>query len=115
MSGGVLRDEAQQEVVMTTFDAREKAFEDKFVHDSNRSFQALARRNRLTGEWAVEKLGLSGEKAEDYVKTVCRLQLADGKSDQIFLKVKSDFAEHHVEISDEDIIKTMSDYLKPIA
>ena len=97
---------------MTTFDAREKAFEDKFAHDANQSFGAAARRVRLIGEWASEKLGLSGDAAAKYVKTVCNMQLTDGKSDQVFQKVKADFAQHNVQISDAELMKTMADSVK---
>ena len=99
---------------MTTFDAREKAFEDKFAHDANRQFEALARRNRLTGRWACELLGLTGGEAAAYVKAVSGLFLADGKSDQVFLKIKTDFAQHDIQMSDADLIRTMADHLKQV-
>ncbi|MBF2720922.1 DUF1476 family protein, partial [Psychrobacter sp. NG254] len=37
---------------MTTFDDREQAFENKFPHDQDIEFRAVARRNRLLGQWA---------------------------------------------------------------
>ena len=55
---------------MTTFDRREEGFEKKFAHDEELRFKAMARRNRLLGEWAAEKLGLSGDEAAAYAKTV---------------------------------------------
>ena len=45
---------------MTTFDKREEGFEKKFAHDEELRFKANARRNKLLGLWAAEKLGLSG-------------------------------------------------------
>ena len=45
---------------MTTFDKREEGFEKKFAHDEELHFKATARRNKLLGLWAAEKLGLSG-------------------------------------------------------
>ena len=46
---------------MTTFDKRKEGFEKQFAHDEELRFKATARRNRLLGLWAAEKLGLSGD------------------------------------------------------
>ncbi len=46
---------------MTTFEDREKGFERKFAHDEELKFRATARRNRLIGLWAAEKMGLTGD------------------------------------------------------
>ena len=43
---------------MTTFDNRKNGFEKKFAHDEELQFKATARRNKLLGLWAAEKLGL---------------------------------------------------------
>ena len=48
----------------TTFDKREEGFEKKFAHDEELRFKASARRNKLLGLWAAEKLGLTGAEAE---------------------------------------------------
>ena len=55
---------------MTTFDKREEGFEKKFALDEEQKFKAEARRNKLFGLWAAEKLGLSGDAAKDYSKEV---------------------------------------------
>jgi len=51
---------------MTTFDKREEGFEKKFALDEEQKFKAEARRNRLLGLWAAEKLGLTGDAATAY-------------------------------------------------
>src|SRR5256885_1569764 len=51
---------------MTTFDKREEGFEKKFALDEEQKFKAHARRNRLLGVWAAEKLGISGDAATAY-------------------------------------------------
>ena len=56
----------------TSFDKREEGFEKKFAHDEELRFKASARRNKLLGQWAAEKLGLSGAQAEAYAKDVVR-------------------------------------------
>jgi hypothetical protein len=50
----------------TTFDKREEAFEQQFAHDEELRFKATARRNKMLGLWAAEKLGLSGPEADSY-------------------------------------------------
>ena len=41
---------------MNTFNDRKKAFEAKFTQDADLQFKLKAKRNKLIGEWAVEKL-----------------------------------------------------------
>ena len=55
---------------MTTFDKREEGFEKKFAHDEELKFKAAARRNKLLGQWAAEKLGLTGAAVDAYAKEV---------------------------------------------
>jgi hypothetical protein len=55
---------------MTTFDEREKAFERKFAHDQDLRFRATARRNKLFGLWAAEKLGLTAPKPANIPKAL---------------------------------------------
>ena len=56
--------------IMTTFDKREDAFEKRFAHDEELKFKDGARRNKMLGMWAAEKMGLSGAQAEAYAKEV---------------------------------------------
>ena len=53
---------------MTTFDKREEGFEKKFALDEEQKFKAEARRNKLLGNWAAEKLGMTGDAATAYAK-----------------------------------------------
>ena len=63
---------------MTTFDKREEGFEKKFAHDEELRFKANARRNKLLGLWAAEKLGLTGDAANAYAKDVVMADFEDG-------------------------------------
>jgi hypothetical protein len=56
--------------IMTTFDKREEGFEKKFALDEEQKFKAEARRNKLLGLWAAEKLGITGDAASAYAKEV---------------------------------------------
>ncbi len=99
---------------MTTFDDREKAFEKKFAHDQELRFKAEARRNRMIAEWAATKLGLTGTEVEDYVKAVRRADLAEKGDDDVFRKIRKDFDEKGVTVSDTEIRTLMAEFLVKI-
>ena len=96
---------------MTTFDDREKAFEKKYAHDSEMQFKVEARRNKLLGLWAADRMGLSGDAAEAYAKTVVIADLQEAGDDDVFRKVAGDLGEKGAGISDADIRKQMQDLL----
>jgi hypothetical protein len=96
---------------MTTFNDREKAFEKKFAHDQELKFKAEARRNKMLGEWAAAKLGLTGAEVEDYVKAVRKADLAEAGDEDVFRKLRSDFDAKGVSVSDEDLRDKMSEFL----
>lgn len=75
---------------MTTFDDRQKAFEAKFAHDEETRFRILARRGKLIGLWAAEKLGKDGAAAEDYAKSVLLSDLEVPGDEDIIAKLAAD-------------------------
>lgn len=96
---------------MTTFDEREKAFERKFAHDEELKFRSMARRNKLLGLWAAEKLGLEGEEAENYAKSVVKADFAEPGDEDVFRKIRADFDAKGVQQSDHQIRRTMQELL----
>jgi hypothetical protein len=92
---------------MTTFDKREEGFEKKFAHDEELRFKANARRNKLLGLWAAEKLGLSGAEADAYAKEVVVADFEESGDDDVLRKVRNDFEAKGVAQSDDDIRRTM--------
>ncbi|CAN5304794.1 DUF1476 domain-containing protein [soil metagenome] len=96
---------------MTTFDKREEGFERKFAHDEELRFKATSRRNRLLGLWAAEKLGLTGEEAESYAKTVMRADLEEAGEDDVFRKIRRDFDAKDIDQSDHQIRRTMDELM----
>ena len=80
---------------MTTFDKREEGFEKKFALAEEQKFRAEARRNRLLGLWAAEKLGITGEAATAYAKEV----------------VAADFAAKSVAVTEQAIRAKMSELI----
>ncbi|HTV68673.1 MAG TPA: DUF1476 domain-containing protein [Rhizobiaceae bacterium] len=63
---------------MTAFERREKEFEARFKHDQELQFKIKARRNRLLGLWAAERLELNGEAAETYAGEVVDAEFNGG-------------------------------------
>ena len=96
---------------MSTFDNREKAFENKFAHDQELKFKAEARRNKMLAEWAAGKLGITGDGVADYVKEVRRADFEEAGDDDVFRKVKADFAAKGVAVSDSELRETMNTML----
>lgn len=96
---------------MTTFDKREEAFEKKFAHDEELRFKAMARRNKMLGLWAAEKLGKTGAAAEAYAKDVVMSDFEEAGDDDVFRKVRGDFDASKVDQSDHQIRRTMEELM----
>ena len=92
---------------MTTFDKREEGFEKKFAHDEELKFKASARRNKLLGLWAAEKLGLAGAAADAYAKEVVAADFEEAGDDDVLRKVRKDLEAKGVAESDHEIRRTM--------
>src|SRR5947207_15686931 len=72
------RDTARDARTMATFQDREKEFEARFKHDEELKFKVTARRNRLLGEWAAARMGLTGEAADAYARGAVDAEFAAG-------------------------------------
>ena len=96
---------------MATFDQRKDAFENKFAHDEELRFKAMARRNKLLGLWAADKLGKSGADAEAYAKSVVVADFEEAGDEDVVRKVKNDFALAGVSITDTEIRTVMTELL----
>jgi hypothetical protein len=96
---------------MTTFDDRENAFENLYARDSEMQFKAEARRNKLLGLWAAEKMGVTGDAADAYAKTVVIADLEEVGDDDVFRKVAADLVEHGVTVPDEELRSQMAGLL----
>jgi hypothetical protein len=88
---------------MGQFDDRERAFETKFAHDEEMKFRVIARRNRLLGEWAAGKMGLSDEETQSYAKDVVRADFEEAGDEDVIRKVLGDLTGAGVEIDDAQI------------
>lgn len=99
---------------MTTFESRERDAERKFEHDQELRFKAMARRNKLLGLWAAERLGIAGEAAQAYAKEVVLADFDRPGDDDVLEKVQKDFKAKGVAV-DARAIRAEMDRLLPEA
>lgn len=84
---------------MNSFDDREKAFENKYAHDQDLQFRVMARRNKLLGIWAGEKLGKSGADLDAYAKSVLMSDFAEPGDDDVLRAVLKDLNDGGIAIT----------------
>lgn len=88
---------------MTTFDDREKAFEAKFARDEEMMFRVHARRNRLLGVWAAERMGLDAAETEAYAKSVVQADFEEAGDEDVVRKLLGDLTSAGVEVDEAEI------------
>ena len=88
---------------MTTFDEREKSYERKFQQEQELAFKIKARRNKLLGLWAAERLGLKGKAAEAYARDIVALDVQKQGDEKIVAKIADDFAKKSVAVDAERV------------
>ena len=88
---------------MTTFDERERAFEAMFARDQEMQFRVHARRDRLLGLWAAERMGLTDVEAETYARDLIRSDFETITDDDIVRKLMGDLTSAGVEIEEPEI------------
>jgi hypothetical protein len=96
---------------MTTFDKREEGFEKKFAHDEELKFKAEARRNKLLGLWVAEKLGLSGDAANEYAREVVAADFEEAGDGDVVRKVMRDLGAKGVAITEPQIRAKMDELM----
>lgn len=99
---------------MSSFDDREKGFENKFAHDEELEFKATARRNKLLGLWLAEKFGLSGADADAYAKDVVASDFEEAGHEDVVRKVMADITARGVAVT-EHMVRTEMDRLMAVA
>ncbi len=95
---------------MTSFDDRQDAFEKKFAHDQELQFKVQARRNKLLGIWAAQKMGKTGEDIDEYAKDVVISDFDEPGDDDVLRKVLADFQAAGVQV-DQTALRAEMDAL----
>jgi hypothetical protein len=94
---------------MTTFDEREKAFEEKYKHDQELQFKVEVRRNKLLGLWVAELLGLSGADAQAYAKEVVSADFDEPGEGDLIRKIQADAKPKNLDLSEHRLRKKMDE------
>lgn len=96
---------------MSTLDDREKGFERKFAHDAEMQFKAEARRNKLLGLWAAEKMGVTGDAAQAYAKEVIAADFEEAGDEDVYRKLSGDLNAKNTGVSESEIRAKMAELM----
>ena len=89
---------------MNNFRERGKSFETEFSRNQELAFRITARRNRLFGVWAAEKLGLAaGEPVETYAKAVVAADFEVPGDDDVIAKVRADLDAKGIAVTEAEL------------
>lgn len=94
---------------MSTFDDRERAFEAKFARDEDMAFRIIARRNKLLGQWAAAKMGLTPEETDAYAKAVVQADFEEAGDEDVIRKLLGDMLAANVEIDDATVRRAIEE------
>ena len=96
---------------MSSFDKREEGFEKKYALDEEQKFKAEARRNKLLGQWAAEKLGITGDAATAYAKEVVASDFEEAGDGDVVRKVLGDLKAKGVAVTEQQLRVTMDELM----
>lgn len=85
------------------FADRERAFEKQYAMEQERAFLAHARRDKLLGLWAAQRLGLNGEAAEQYARNLVLGDVEHPDDGDIVSRVLRDLERHGTRLTRADI------------
>lgn len=97
---------------MTTFDSRDKAFENKFALDEEMKFKIHARAAKMLGMWVGEQLGVEGNDIEAYAKEVLEADLAEAGHEDMMKKLMADITSQNASITRADLDREYKSLLK---
>ena len=94
---------------MVSMKDREEGFERKFAFDEELRFKATARRNKLLGLWAAEKMGLSADSADQYAGAVVRADFEQPGEEDVYRKIAQDLEGAGLTVSEGEIRRKMDE------
>ena len=94
---------------MTTFDDRERAFESQYARDQEMQFKIVARRNRLLGQWAAKKMGLTEAEADAYARDVIRADFEEAGDEDVIRKLLGDLTGAGCDVDEATVRAALED------
>lgn len=95
---------------MTDFKDRERAEEAKYAFDEENAFKIAARRNRLLGQWAAEKMSLTSEEADAYAKAVMQADFEEAGDEDVIRKLHGDLIAASIDIDEAGVRAALAEY-----
>ncbi|MSP48049.1 MAG: DUF1476 domain-containing protein [Alphaproteobacteria bacterium] len=95
---------------MTGFDDRQKDAEKKFQRDEEMRFKVMARRAKMLGHWVAGQLGLKGDAAEAYAKSMVAEDMSKPGDSDVVAKVLADLKVKGIEMSEHRIRKELENF-----
>lgn len=96
---------------MTDFRDRERGEEAKYALDEDTLFRIHARRNRLLGHWAAERMGLSQAEADAYAKAVVQADFEEAGDEDVIRKVLGDLVSAGVDADEAQVRMALDEKL----
>ena len=97
---------------MEAFDNKEKAAEKKFVLAAEEEFKAEARRNKKLAIWAAELMNKDETAAKAYIGQVIMADMEEAGDDDVFRKLRDDFAAEGVEMPETTLRDQMVTFME---
>lgn len=107
---GVLRMTGGDTQSAELFEDRKKAAEAKFRQEQALAFRAEARRAKLAGWWAAERLGLDGDAAGAYAADMVGIA-AVGALKALETRIAEDFAAHSIPLAEGELARRLGELL----
>ena len=92
---------------MTSFDARENAFEAEFAHREELKFKMRERAVAVLALWAAQRLGRASEAAEAYAREIVAVDVAN--PDSTFERIAADL--RSVGVTELEVRRAMEQFL----
>jgi hypothetical protein len=97
---------------MSQFDERKSAEESNYVRNEELDFKVTARRNKLLGAWAAGLMGLEGDAAVEYAKSVVVADFEEAGDDDVYRKIKGDLDAKGVDVTEHQVRREMETLLE---
>jgi hypothetical protein len=92
---------------MSQFDERKSAEESNYVRNEELDFKVIARRNKLLGAWAAGLMGIIGDDADAYAKSIVMADFEEAGDDDVYRKVKVDLDAKGIDVSEHQVRREM--------
>lgn len=101
---------ARKENRMSIMDRRADAMVRAYAMDEELRFKATARRNKLIGAWAAERLGKTGIEAIEYARAVVMADFEEVGDRDVLRKIALDLSAAGVSVEETEIARRLAEF-----